>query len=447
MANTLKHKKVKKDDAMFKNVLGISIFKALGVLTNFLLVGVIYRYFSNEELNGIWLTVFSIITWLTIFDFGMGNGLRNRLTESLSSGNIELAKRYISTTYILMIIPTLCIIIFSLIFIPLINWVDLFNVNNILLTNEYLSLFVLIIVLLYSINFYLSIIFAVLHATFQSYKVPMIHFYVNICNVLFVLLTYLFTNINDLIILGTIYIGSSIVVLLYSTINIFNSYKINICPKFNYFEKSLVRDIFGLGINFLVLQLAIIVLFNTDNLLISKYIGVSEVTGYQLTYKMLSIFTIVLSIILTPIWTLIIKLNTDGAYRQIKNAFKKVIFIYLLLCLGVFITGFFIPSIINLWVGSNVSSVSNSLISYMVVFTLLHMWTNIYQSILNGLNKLYIQVISFGAATIINIPVSIFLVQNTDLGTTAIIAGTIISLLIPSTILPAYLYTVLKKKI
>ncbi|WP_186326791.1 MATE family efflux transporter [Cytobacillus oceanisediminis] len=415
----------------------------LGILSNFLLVGLVYRYLISEELNGIWLTISSILTWITFFDFGMGNSLRNKLTESITNKNGILSNMYISTTYILMIFPTLIIIIISITVAFLFDWRSFFNIHSTIITNYYLALFISIVSILYSLNFYLSILNAILHAIYKSYLISGIQLLVNIINIV-IISALLFLNIRDLILLGFFYIGTSVISLIISTVLLFKFNKYELKFSFKYFNGKLIKDIFNLGLKFLVLQLAIIVLFNTDNVLISKFVGVEQVATYQLVNKLLSLNTIVLGILLTPIWTKIIKDHTNRRFEEIKGTINKLLIIFFVLIIGVMIIGFFSTKLINLWVGSNLHF-PNKLIKYMVVFTILHMWCNIFQSILNGINKLKVQVYSYGIATIINIPLSIFLVKNTGLGVSAIILGTIFSLLLPSFILPLYTIGYFKK--
>ncbi|MEW5595555.1 MATE family efflux transporter [Peribacillus frigoritolerans] len=421
---------------IIRNIFGIGFYRAIGVLTNFLLVGLIYRYFSDDVLNGIWLTIFSILTWITFFDFGMGNSLRNKLTESISKNDIKLSNMYISTTYILMIIPTIIIIIGATISANFINWKKIFSVNGDLISNEYLTLFICVVFILYSLNFYFSIIFAILHAIFKSYLITGIQALVNVINIIFISVLYLL-DVDDLILLGGIYIGTSVVVLFITTLLIFKFNKQNLSLSYKFFNKSLIKDIANVGFKFLILQLAIIVLFNTDNFLISRYIGVNQVTPYQLINKLLSVNTIILGIVLTPIWTKVIRDTSENKFNENKKTLLKLLVVFSILVIGVIILGLISPLILKIWVGSNIL-VSNKLTIFMVLFTIIHMWCNIFQVILNGLSKLNIQMICYGMAAITNIPVSIYLVQHTDLGVVAIILGTIFSLVVPAIILPIY---------
>ena len=63
-----------------------------------LLVPVSLKCLTTGE-YGIWLTLTSIIAWFISLDFGLGNGLRNKLAEALAVNDLKLAKIYTSTTY------------------------------------------------------------------------------------------------------------------------------------------------------------------------------------------------------------------------------------------------------------------------------------------------------------------------------------------------------------
>jgi len=427
---------------IIKNILGLGSFRALGLISNFLLLGLIYRYLSSEELYGLWITISSILSWVFLFDFGVGNGLRNKLTESIHKKNIKLSSKYISTAYIIMLIPTILILVLSFIVTPSIDWISVFNITIPNLTKTYISLFMWLIFSLFAIQFYLTLIFAVLHSIFKSYLISMIQFFINVLNIILISIFY-FIEFKSLILLGSIYIGSSILILSVTTIIIFKVSKQNFKLSFKFFDRSLIKPLFNISIQFLVLQFAIIVLFNTDNVLIGKFIGIAEVTPYQLTYKIMSLFTIFLGIVLTPIWTVIIEYKAKQNYKGIMSTIKKVFYLFIFLVLCLIIIGRFVPILIGIWMGTDII-ISNQLITCVIIFTIFHMWCNIFQSILNGLSKLRIQVVVYGFASIINIPISILLVLTTNLGVLAIVIGTIISMLIPAIALPYYTFRLFK---
>lgn len=72
--------------------------KCISILVSLQVVPLTITYI-NPTKYGIWLTLSSIIAWLSYFDLGFAHGFRNRFSEAKANGNILLAKEYVSTTY------------------------------------------------------------------------------------------------------------------------------------------------------------------------------------------------------------------------------------------------------------------------------------------------------------------------------------------------------------
>ena len=81
-----------------KNVLLSLFVKAGSIICSLLLVPATIDFVNNVQ-YGIWLTISSIVAWMSFFDVGFTNGLRNKLAEAFGFGKVKLAKAYISTTY------------------------------------------------------------------------------------------------------------------------------------------------------------------------------------------------------------------------------------------------------------------------------------------------------------------------------------------------------------
>ena len=58
-----------------KNTLYTCLLKILSVVTSFIIVPITID-FVNAENYGIWLTLSSMVTWISFFDLGLTNGLR-----------------------------------------------------------------------------------------------------------------------------------------------------------------------------------------------------------------------------------------------------------------------------------------------------------------------------------------------------------------------------------
>lgn len=63
------------------------------------------------------------------------------------------------------------------------------------------------------------------------------------------------------------------------------------------------KDIFTLGLKFFVIQIAAILLYQTNNIIISQLLGPAEVTPYNIAFKYFSILSMIFMIILSPFWS------------------------------------------------------------------------------------------------------------------------------------------------
>ncbi|MBL7937415.1 MAG: hypothetical protein JNM51_16535, partial [Bacteroidia bacterium] len=69
-----------------KNILASVLIKGISVVTSFVLVPLTIHYL-NPINYGIWLTLYSVISWFGLLDIGLGNGLRNKFAEAIANND------------------------------------------------------------------------------------------------------------------------------------------------------------------------------------------------------------------------------------------------------------------------------------------------------------------------------------------------------------------------
>ena len=62
------------------NSIGNLAVKGISMVFGFLSVRLYLNYLGTEH-YGVWLTISAFYAWFTFFEFGLGNGLRNKLTQ------------------------------------------------------------------------------------------------------------------------------------------------------------------------------------------------------------------------------------------------------------------------------------------------------------------------------------------------------------------------------
>lgn len=138
-----------------KNVLSMLFIKGGSILVGLLLVPLTLEYVDSES-YGIWLTLSSMVAWISFFDIGINNGLKNKLAESLALKNYELGQKYVSTTYAILSLIFIPLMFLLLIATHFIDWCAFLN-----LPDKYadsLVIAVSIIITYFCINFILSTI-------------------------------------------------------------------------------------------------------------------------------------------------------------------------------------------------------------------------------------------------------------------------------------------------
>jgi len=104
-------------------------FKGVDIVSNLLLVPILLNYLGEVK-YGVWITVGSSLMWFFFLDAGLGNGLRNKLSEAIAQYNNEVAKSLVSTAYFLLATISIVLFIFFIVLNTLLDWGTIFNINQ-----------------------------------------------------------------------------------------------------------------------------------------------------------------------------------------------------------------------------------------------------------------------------------------------------------------------------
>ena len=98
-----------------KNILFSFVIKGWAGIVQILLVPITIHCLGNY-INGIWMVISSVLIWIDSLDIGLGNGLRNKLSERIALRDSRGAKEYVSTTFFTLIgiiIPAIVLILLA----------------------------------------------------------------------------------------------------------------------------------------------------------------------------------------------------------------------------------------------------------------------------------------------------------------------------------------------
>jgi len=424
-----------------KNIAASFFLKGINVVISFLLVSVTLNYL-NPMKYGIWLTLSSILGWVYFFDLGLGNGLRNKFAEAVANNDRELARKYISTTYVVVFIITIIFYLFFLVINPLLDWSFILN------TGHELRIELSVLACIVFTFFILRFIFGLINVILIADQKPALSDAINVLSNFFILLiVYILTKIStagSLLLLGSILSVIPVIVLVaFSVFFYWGKYK-DYRPSIKYVDMKHFYELGSLGIQFFIIQMAVLVVFQTNNIIIAQMFGPAEVTPYNIAYKYFLIATLIFNIIITPFWSAYTEAYIRNDFIWIKRITNKLIRIWGVIVALVILMVIFSNIFYKIWIG-NLVRIPILLTIFMGVFVLISAWNNIFVFFINGIGKIRIQLYCGVIIALINVPMAIFFAKNLSLGIAGVILGSCFSLFIGAIAIPIQYYKIINK--
>lgn len=417
-----------------------ALWKGVSVLLSFMIIPLMIQYLGVVQ-YGIWSTLLSILTWIAILDVGIGNGLRNKVSEATSSDRNELARSYISTAYAIFMGVGVFLILLSYLFIGSVNWQSVFNTN--IVSNEVLELLLQISIIFVILNFVVSIINQVFHGTQRSSIVSFNHALSNILAFVFVYLLIAFTE-SSIVLLSIAYSSSLMISHILLTFWFYYNNPL-LRPNLESIKLDKLNNLFSLGINFFIIQIAVIILFSTDKIIIVQMLGLDYVTSYDLMYKVFGAITLVHSLFMLPLWSSFSNGMANDDYGWIKKMMKSQLKLIFLIAIATIIIIIIFPQVIYYWIGE-VKYMDFNTYGVMGLYVVILAWNNVFSMFINSTGYLRLSVITTILISILNIPLSILFINNLGFGIEGVLWATVCCLLLGSILGPLQYFCIVYQK-
>lgn len=384
-----------------KNVIGALLVKGISIITQLLLVPITLDYVSSE-VYGIWLTLSSVILWISFFDVGLSLGLKNKLAESIANNDVVRGKVYVSTTYFMMIAIFIPLCFLIEIIIPYIDWSLLLKINP-KYTDD-----VIIAMRVITICFCFQMVVHVLSSVVSAYqKVALASAIPVIGHVGSLIVIYIFTKLfpPSLFLLSLAISLVPVIAYFFFSLYFFSGAFKEVKPNYKYVNFECIKDLFGLGYKFFIIQIQILVVFQTTNFLISNITGPEMVTSYNIAYKYFSVGMMIFSIIISPYWPAFTDAYTKKDYNWMNNIYKELKKVFLFVAIGLLLMLVLSDKLYYMWVGETayVPFVMSTLVA---VCMILQSWSSLQVQLINGIGALSLQTIITLIGMCIHIPLS-----------------------------------------
>lgn len=394
---------------MKKEILHSALYNLLAITIGFLIVRITLDYLG-EELYGKWGVALSLIYFLNLFEFGLGNSIRNHVTELLVNKKvkIELKEKILSIwSFQIILIYALSITALA---VSIIFSTDNFNFFNILC------------VILFPLLVCSNLVRSLYHGIKRSRKVYRIKtlstlaalgsllFFTKFIELrLFALEIVLIINILPQILIKVYYLGRFFIEELDVKMNFYL-----LIPKGKSIKYLINSSIFNDGISYFLINIGNLFLINSIPILLSYFIADREVTVFTINQKLYGVYLQFFYVILTPFWSQLNLVIRKESIKEFDNIIRKLSILCLLLILGIVVIKFIEFPFHKIWLGKT-DILDKKYTVLIALYTIVMGINAILGHFLNSINELKIQRTLTLFNTILIVPIGITVFHYSDL--------------------------------
>ncbi len=424
---------------VYAHILYSALLKIINAIVSFVVVP-LYLTYLTEVSFGIWLTVSAVLNWFNFFDLGMGNGLRNKFAEARAKDDDGLAKKYVSTTYVLLAGISSAMLLIFLIFNLFVDWSVIFAAPTEL--KEEVNLMVAALAILFCPQFVAQLIKMVVTADQRPAVANLMNSIVNVLQLSGLFLLSQFVE-PSLFTLAVVMGGINLLIPIIANFVFFSGSYRKFAPSMRHVDMKHAKGLMGLGFSFFILQGAALVVFMTDNLIITQVLGPDEVPAYNIAFRYFNLATVFFGLVTAPFWSAFTDAYVKKEFDWISKMIRRLLYLwgaFALLCVVLY---FLAPWVYKIWIGDKLE-IPNMLNAIMALWAILTTGLSIFGTFLSGVGKLKISLRHAVLVMIINIPLSIYLAQFSILGSAGVMLASVIGLSLRIWFQPLQTFRILK---
>ena len=404
------------------NSLTSLVSKSGSMLVSVWLVPLTMHYLTPAT-YGTWVTISAMSTLLTFLDLGIGNGLRNQLTQVVARPDPALARQLVSTAYALFGVLQAAFVASLLLLARYVPWAQVLNSS---LDMHHLRRVVLIVAVAMAFKLVLDLLSSVLLALQAAGWVNFINF---LSNGLVGLGTYGLSRFSPprLEYLALVVAGSPLLVLGITSGLLYGRRLAAYRPSLAHIRFQQAGRLLSLGYAFFVIQLAYLVVFYTDNLLINHFFGPTAVAAYTTAFRYFSLASTLFGLVMVPYWSAFTQAFTQGDVAWMRQTHRLMYRLWAGLVGLVVLMVVLAQPVYHAWVGEAIQiplGVSISL-GVLVVVT---GWNLIASTIINSAGKLRLQLSYALGGLLTNIPLAFLLAKTLGMGSAGVVMASVVSL-------------------
>ncbi|MCB2312029.1 hypothetical protein LGL55_11570 [Clostridium tagluense] len=403
-----KHVSGERDKQVIKNMFGAFAIKGGAIVIALFTMPAYIRYFDNQMVLGLWFTVLSVMMWILSFDFGIGNGLRNKLVEAIVRGDKHEIKAFISSAYVIIAGIVAIAIFFGFTISNFVDWNQVFNISKNIVSESTMLFTVRCVFISMMLQFLLSLIYSILYSMQKSAITNLIVLIISVTQLIFVLLAPKYDLETNLKMLSIAYGVCINVPLIVASIIVFETELKSCAPNIKFFNKNKAISVLSTGGVFFWNQIMFMIIVTTNEFFITQFSGPKYVVEYQIYYKLFTLVGSLFMVALSPIWSAITKALNERDAAWIDKTYKRINHMVIVAVGCEFIIIPFLQFVINIWLGESAITVNYIFAMFFALYGSVFIYQCALSTIVCGMGKMKFQAISYTVAVVLKFVIIYF---------------------------------------
>lgn len=409
---------------LMEGTVAAMLSKGVVIAVNAISIPITVRYLGAESF-GVWVTISTALSMLLVLDLGVANSLTNFISEAYAKDDHEHASTYSTTALAVMVAFALILAGIAWWIWPTLHWDRLFHLAS---PKEapMVSRAVAAALAIFLIGLPAGLAPKILGGYQELRSANLFIAVGSLCNLIsIIVLVYLHAGLVALVTASSAaLVGANLLCLVW----IWCFHKPWLSPRLSHIKGRAARRMMQTGSEFFLLQIAGLVAFNSDNLVVTHYLGPAQVAPYSVAWRLVGYAAVAQALIAPALWPAFSEAFARGDLAWVRRMFRRTMWATMSIALGCSALFAFAGRwIIRVW-ASRAAVPTEELMLLMCIWVLISTFMNNTATVLVAKGETRLQAWCSVAAAAVNLALSIYWVQR--IGAAGVILGTIVSYIV-----------------
>jgi O-antigen/teichoic acid export membrane protein len=400
------------------------ISKGVVLAVSAISIPITVRYLGAEDF-GVWVSISTTLSMLLVLDFGVANSLTNFVSEAYARDDRDHASTYTTTALGVVLVVALLLGCLAWWIWPLLHWDRLFHLSSAAEAPR-VGRAVAAALAIFLVGLPAGLAPKILGGYQELRTANLFTALGSLLNLLSIILVAHFHE--GLVALVTAssaaLVGANLLALLW----IFFFHKPWLAPSLKHVNGVAARRMMQSGSEFFALQIAGLIAFNSDNLVVIHYLGPAEVAAYSVAWRLVGYAAIAQTLITPALWPAFSEAFSRGDLSWIRDTFRRT----MILTMAIAVSASLLFALVGRWIiriwATRAAVPTQGLLLLMCVWVLISTFMNNTATVLVAKGETRLLAGLGLAAAVLNLVLSIYWVQR--IGAPGVVLGTIVSYLI-----------------